>query len=240
MINKLDLQSFIDKYYLGGINPQAKWRFKDNSLTVYAGSSSDCCKVVMDNIAFEECELGIFDTHQLNKLISITMGDLHLIPEKKKGIYTKLNISDETYDVSYSLADPIVMNKVSYIKDPNDYDIIVEIDSVIINNLIKAKNALVDEELVKVRTRKGLISEYECILVFGDDESYSNIIEYKLEGEIKEDNINLPFNSNKLKEILSANKDMTHGVLKINKLGLMKLEFEKEGLNSEYFILRNE
>ena len=78
MINKSTLQSFISKYYLGGLHNQVKWRVKDNQLIVYAGSPGRVCKTQLDIFEFEDSELGIFDTNKLLKLISVTNGDLLL------------------------------------------------------------------------------------------------------------------------------------------------------------------
>jgi len=83
MINKNTLQSFISKYYINGLNNQVKWRIKDNTLTVYAGESGRVCKVVLDNFGFENCEIGVFDTNKLIKLLAITNGDLLLSSENR-------------------------------------------------------------------------------------------------------------------------------------------------------------
>ena len=74
MIHKNKLLSFISKYYLNGLSNQVKWRIKDGKLLVYAGEAGRVCKVELDNFPLEDGELGIFDTHKLSKLISITNG----------------------------------------------------------------------------------------------------------------------------------------------------------------------
>jgi hypothetical protein len=72
MISKQKLSSVISKYYLNGLNNQVKWRIENNTLTVYAGESGRVCKVVLKNFPLEDAELGVFDTHKLTKLLSIT------------------------------------------------------------------------------------------------------------------------------------------------------------------------
>ena len=241
MINKLILQSFIDKYYLNGTNSQAKWRVKDNSLTVYAGRMGRVCKIVLDKFDFEDSELGVFDTQKLNKLISITQGDLVISPVKgRSDNIIKLAISDLNFDLTYSLADLIVMDKVSYYKDPDEYEVEIELNPEDIMNLVKAKNALQDEDNMVINTIEDENHEYVCEVLFGDNSGFSNKISYKLLGNIKDVNISLPFNSYIFKEILNSNKDMNGGKLRISKLGMMKLNFEKEGMSSEYFISRSE
>lgn len=240
MINKLKLQSFIDKYYLGGANTQAKWRFSENSLTVYAGRAGKVCKVVLDKFEFEDCELGIFDTEKLNKLLSITQGDMVIKPVKVRNITTKLSISDLNYDLTYSLADIIIMDKVTYYKDPATYEVIIDLTPDDIKNLVKAKTALQDEDNMLMNVIQDENDGLVCEVLFGDSSGFANKISYKLLGEITDSDISIPFNSTLFKEILNANKDMDSGTMRISKLGMLKLNFSKEGMTSEYFLARTE
>ena len=82
MVNKNTLQSVISKYYLNGLFSQVKWRIKDNTLTIYAGEQGRAAKVHLKDFKFEDCELGIFDTHKLAKLLSICNGELLISAEK--------------------------------------------------------------------------------------------------------------------------------------------------------------
>ena len=100
MVNKSTLTSVISKYYLNGLNNQVKWRIKDNQLTVYAGSNGRVCKVQHNNFNLEDAELGIFDTHKLSKLLSITSGELNISLEKIKAVYTKMHVADLNFDLN--------------------------------------------------------------------------------------------------------------------------------------------
>ena len=71
MVNKNLLTSFISKYYLNGKFNSVKWRVNDNKLVVYAGESGRACQVELPHFDLEDCELGIFDTNKLNKLITL-------------------------------------------------------------------------------------------------------------------------------------------------------------------------
>jgi len=120
MVNKATLTSVISKYYLNGLNNQVKWRIKDNQLTVYAGDNGRVCKVVHNNFNLEDAELGVFDTHKLSKLLSITNGELSISLEKIKVVYTKMNIADLNFDLTYSLADILILGKNTYYEDPEE------------------------------------------------------------------------------------------------------------------------
>ena len=172
MINKNVLQSIIAKYYLNGLNNQVKWRIKDNTLTIYAGEKGRVCKVVLKDFNFEDSELGIFDTNKLNKLISITNGDLLLTPEKIKAIYSKIHISDSNFDLTYSLADTLILGKVSYYNDPDDYEIELQLSNEDIDYLIKAKNALSDVDNMLISSAEDIDGNKVCEFLFGDNEGF--------------------------------------------------------------------
>ncbi len=240
MINKNTLQSFIAKYYINGLNNQVKWRIKDNTLTVYAGESGRVCKVVLDTFEFEDCEIGVFDTNKLIKLLAITNGDLLLSSEKQGELHTKLNISDANFELAYALADTLIMGKTPWYSDPEEgFDIELELEREEVDNLIKAKNALSDVDNMLVQSTKDLDGNLVCQFLFGDNTGFSNKIEYQLQGVIKNSDVKLPFNSDIFKDILNANKDIDNCSIKISNQGMMKIAFEGD-INSIYYIARNE
>jgi hypothetical protein len=240
MVNKQTLVSIISKYYLNGLNNQVKWRIKDKTLTIYAGEAGKVCKVELKNINLEDAELGIFDTNKLSKLIAITYGDLIISLKKQKSIFTKMNISDQNYNLTYSLADILILGKQTYYKDQGNYNIKLNLDKEHINNLIKAKNALLDVDNMLITTKLDLDKEIICEFIFGDNTGFSNKITYQIYGDINKENLELPFNSDIFRDILNANKDMNHGLLQISENGIMKINFSSEEIESEYYLARNE
>ena len=240
MVNKNILQSIISKYYLNGFNNTVKWRIQDNTLTVYAGKKGRVCKAVLKHFEFEDCELGVFDTNKLTKLLSITSGDLMLTPDKINKVYTKLYIADANYDLTYSLADIFVIDKVSYVRDVEEYEIQLDLGNDDIDKLIKAKNALDDQNNMLITSTKDSDGNPICEFIFGDNTGFSNKITYKMQGTITQDDVKIPFDADLLKDIFAANKDMEGGKLKLSTLGLLKLEFTSPLIETEYFLGRNE
>ena len=240
MVNQITLQSFISKYYLNGLNNQVKWKINNNTLTVYAGEKGRVCKVVLNKFPFENCELGIFDTNKFSKLLSITSGDLMLHAEKLKSVYTKLYLQDSNFDLTYALADPLVLSKVTYYNDPDDYDVELELSKEHIGNLIKAKNALLDQNLMMISTTQDMDGSNICEFIFGDNTGFSNKISYQMRGKVNEAFLSIPFNSDIFKDILNSNRDMDSGTLKLSKIGMLKINFTSETDSSEYYIARNE
>ena len=240
MVNKSTLTSVISKYYLNGLNNQVKWRIKDNQLTVYAGDNGRVCKVIHNNFNLEDAELGVFDTHKLSKLISITSGDLSISLEKIKAVYTKMHIADLNFDLTYSLADILILGKNTYYEDPEEFEIQIDLTREDIDHLIKAKSALADVNNMLITTTTDMDGTNICEIIFGDNTGFSNKITYQLRGNITKGDTQIPFDSDIFKDILSANKDMESGTLKISEVGMLKANFTTEETESEYFIARNE
>ena len=241
MISKQQLSSVISKYYLNGLNNQVKWRIKDNTLTIYAGEAGRVCKVVAENFPLEDAELGVFDTNKLNKLLSITNGDLIISLEKIKAVYTKMHIQDSNFDLTYSLADTLILGKNVWYEDPEDLDIDIILEPEDIDHLIKAKNALGDIDNMLITTTTDFDGNNVCEFIFGDNTGFSNKITYQINsGKIEKNDLQIPFNSDVFKDILNNNKDMSFCSLKLSDTGILKIDFESEGIKSEYFVARNE
>ena len=241
MIHKNKLLSFISKYYLNGLSNQVKWRIKDGKLLVYAGEAGRVCKVELDNFPLEDGELGIFDTHKLSKLISTTNGELMLSVDKVKSIFTKLYLQDANFTLTYSLADVLILGKSTYYNDPEKWVIELNLTLDDVDCLIKAKNALSDVSNMLITTTTNLDGTPICEFIFGDNTGFSHKITYPVSsGIINASDLNLPFNSDIFKEILSSNKDQDSCTLKISQDGILKLNFNSEDIRSEYFMARNE
>ena len=238
MINKLDFQSIVNKYYLGE-NESVKWVIKDNHLTIDFMSPNQevIGKVQCLDFPLQDSELAIFDTKKLTSLINITSGKLLLELEQQKAIFTKLKISDENFNLTYALSDPFLFGKVGTVNE-QEYDISLMLEVEDVEALIKAKSALLGVDNMKINTTRDIEDELVCKFIFGDEDGHNNKITYQIKGEIGEEDLNLPFNSNMFKNILYANKDMEKGILKISSTGLMCLEFKSNKVLSEYYMIR--
>ncbi len=243
MINKLTLTSIITKYYLGE-NESVKWSIKDKTLSIDFVSPN---KEVIGNVSYngfdlEDSDLAIFDTKKLNNLVGITLGDVILELEKTNKVFTKLKISDQNFNLTYALADLLLIPKVATVNEP-DWDVTLTFDTEEnqLLHLVKAKSALSEVDNMVISIDQDPDGEPICKFSFGDEHGHNNQIVYSMYGDINIQEMKLPFNSNMFKTILNANKDMTEGTLQISSKGLMKLEFKtEEGIESEYFMVRKE
>lgn len=185
MINKILLQSILNKYHLG-VNQSVKWVINDNNLEInFVSPTKDIIgKVLCSDFQLEDSEIAIYDTKKLSNLLSICQGDLLLELEKSHKIYTKLRISDASFNLTYALSDPLLMEKVGTVNVPQ-WVVEIPLEKENIANLIKAKSALGETDNMLFTTTQNLDGEDICEFVFGDEMGHNNKIIYQILGDIK-------------------------------------------------------
>jgi len=240
MVNKLVLQSIINKYYLGEVE-SVKWKIQDKVLTIDFMSVN---KEVIGNIThtdinIEDSSLAIFDTKKLLNLVNITSGDLLINFEKTKAIYTKMFLADSDFNLTYALSDPLLIGKVGTVDEPK-WDMVLPLEKEQVDNLVKAKSALSGIGNMTISPDTDLDGDDLCIITFGDEQGHNNKITYNLTGEIRQADVSIPFNSDMFKTILNTNKDLEEGTLCLSYQGLLKLEFKSENTTSTYYMIRKE
>lgn len=239
MIAKSLLSSIISKYYLG-TNESVKWVVNNNNLEInFISPSKDVIgHVICENFQLDNTVLPIYDTKKLNNLVSICQGDVLIEVEKINTVATKLNLSDMHFNLTYALSDMLLIPKVGSVNEPNEWEVEIDLSNEDVSQLIRAKSALSDVDNMVFKTTTDLDGNLVCEVVFGDGHGHSNKITYQLMGNVKEGGISVPFDSNMFKTILSANKDMESGTLKLAKGGLLQLRFNTDEISSEYFMIR--
>ena len=75
-------------------------------------------------------------------------------------------------------------------------------------------------------------------LYFGDEHGHNNKITYQITGDIADEGMRIPYNSDTFKTIIHANKDMEEGTMKISSMGLIEFKFKNEDVSSEYYMVR--
>jgi hypothetical protein len=241
MVNKLIFKSVIDKYHLGE-NESVKWITRNKQLTIdFMSLSKEVIgRVVHDGFDLEDSDLAIFDTKKLLNLISITSGDLLLTLEKNKSVFTKLHLADNAFNLTYALADPLLIGKVGTVNSP-EWDATATLEKEDIFNLVKAKGALGDVNNMLISTGEDANGDNIILFTFGDENGHNNKITYHIYANILPLNtVSIPFNSDAFRNILHVNKDMEEGKMYLSYKGLMKLEFKSPNSSSEYHLIRKE
>jgi hypothetical protein len=242
MINKSELQRIISKYSLNGMVESVKWATQNKQLNIkFNAPTKDMIgEVTHTNFDLADSEIAVYDTPQLDKLLSITSGDLDLQLEKIGKVFTRLVIGDVNYTLSYTLSDLMLIQEPGVVKDPDNYTVECTLESDAISSIIKAKNAL-QSDLVLFVVGRNFDGDQVLTLMFGDASSHTNKIEYIIPGTKIEDDVldfKVPFNSEMLKTVLSSNKDANSAIMSLNTQGLLKLVFSGENWTSTYYMVR--
>ena len=224
-----------------GENESVKWKIKDKTLSIdfMSVNKEVIGKITHQNFDVEDSELAIFDTKKFLNLLGITSGDLMFTLEKGKSVYTKLHFADNAFNLTYALADPLLIGKVGSVTEP-EWDAVLPLEKEYVDNLVKAKNALSGVGMMTVSVDVDLNGDTMCIFTCGDEQGHNNKITYQMYGTIKNEKIEIPFNSDMLRNILKENKDLEEGTIYLSYQGLMKLEFKSEDTLCEYYMVRRE
>ena len=114
--NKID--RFINKYHLAGKVNSVKWKSGEDKLTAtfVTEDKSLLGQVSADNFSFEECELGIYDTDQLQKLLGVLSDNIKMSLVKFGKKPLSLKVENENASVDYVLSDLSVIPEPPTIK----------------------------------------------------------------------------------------------------------------------------
>jgi len=243
MIEKNHLQSIISRYYLGGLIESVKWEIQNNTLNIaFMSPNKDMIgELECNEFPIEDCELAIFNTTQLNKLLGVTSGQLLISPIKTNKVYTKLTLQDVSFTVEYSLVDPLMIQSPGTINEPDKYDVSAIMEPNDVLAFTKAASAIPNNELVTLKATESIHGNPILEFIFGEKMEFSNRITFTVEAQhsIIEGH-KIPFNSNMLREIFHNNKGASSTSIKFTQEGLLKLEFEfkEENTKTTYFVVR--
>jgi hypothetical protein len=241
MINKGELQSTISKYNLGGIIDAVKWTVQDKHLTIkFNAPTKDMIgEITHTSFDIEDCEIAIYNTSQLDKLLAITSGDVNLQLEKIGKIFGRLVIEDTNYKLNYSLSDLLLIQKPGTVMDPDNYIVESVLESDAISAVIRAKNALQSDN-VNFTITTNFDGEQVLTMIFGDNSTHTHKVEYIVPNTVitgNQYNFNTPFNSEMIRVIFANNKDANKAYMSLNINGLLRLVFEGDKWKSTYYII---
>jgi hypothetical protein len=187
----------------------------------------------------EDCEIAIYNTSQLDKLLAITSGDVNLQLEKIGKIFGRLVIEDTNYKLNYSLSDLLLIQKPGTVMDPDNYIVESVLESDAISAVIRAKNALQSDN-VNFTITTNFDGEQVLTMIFGDNSTHTHKVEYIVPNTVitgNQYNFNTPFNSEMIRVIFANNKDANKAYMSLNINGLLRLVFEGDKWKSTYYII---
>jgi hypothetical protein len=236
-MQKDKLNRFIQKYNLGGNVNSVKWESKGNKLATkfVTPDKSLLGEVVVDKFGFEDAELGIYQTDQLQKLLNVLTDDINLSLKKVGDKAVSLKVSDNATSVDYVLSDLTIIPQPPNLKHIPDFGTQIKLDSNFINTFIKGKSALSDVDFFTIVNKDGDLS-----IVIGYASTNTNRVNIPVNSISNDITDSISFNANFFKEILVANKECTEAIFEISTEGLAKLEFKVDDYASTYFLVASE
>jgi hypothetical protein len=234
-MEKKKLTSFIDKYHLAGNANSVKVVSKDNTLTCdfITDDQNVVGNVTMNSFQIKECELGIYTTSQLVKLLTALDTDVEMQVNKAGDTAFSINLADKTTTVTFMLADLSVIRQVPQMKQLPNFNVKIKLTDTFADKFIKSKNALPETENFAVKS-DGLGSE----IVLNYSSLNTNRIIFDVETELADDLTAVCFSSNLFKEILVANKDAEQGYLEVSQAGLARVSFTGPSYSSTYYLVQ--
>jgi hypothetical protein len=240
-MDKSQLQSIIQKYHINGLVEQVLWNIADKEINIhFMTSARDVIgHLIQKNIDLPDSEIAIYSTSQLLKLLNILNKDIILDLEQTNSVYTKLRIQDQEYNLYFTLANPMIIENVGKVNEPQEYDVILPLSSEQMFSFIKARNALSkDTTNVKITTTKDFSGANLIQFEMGNLSNYSNKISFSFPAKINQP-VEAVFNSDIIKDIFQVNKDIDKCIISIKNEGLMKIEFSTEETQIKYFTIKN-
>ena len=236
-MQKDKLNRFIQKYNLGGNVNSVKWDSKGNKLITkfVTPDKSLLGEVVVDKFGFEDAELGIYQTDQLQKLLNVLTDDINLSLKKVGSKAVSLKVSDNATSVDYVLSDLTIIPQPPNLKHIPKFGTQIKLDSNFINTFIKGKSALSDVDFFTIVNKDDNLS-----VVIGYASTNTNRVNIPVNSLINDITDSISFNANFFKEILVANKECTEAIFEISTEGLAKLEFKVDDYKSTYFLVASE
>jgi hypothetical protein len=236
MEKKLLIQ-LIESFYLNGLATQVKFKVKDNEAHIkFATDNKDCIGEIKAPVQLEDCEIGIFNTAQLLKLLNITNEYIELKLEKQGNHFLKLHISDNQFDLSYNLSDLGLIQDPGVVPNLPPYDLEFDINFDFTQKYIKAHNALDKPPRFEIGVTKDFQGEEVVNFMVGEKSTYSNKVTFTEAGTIVNQVKPVSFSAANFREIVSVAKS-ANGKAYLFKDGLLKINLEEEGVISEYFLV---
>ena len=232
-MQKTKLDRFIQKYNLNGNVNSVKWTSKNDTLqtTFVTSDKSLMGSVTVDNVQFDEGDVGVYTTDLLQKLLGVLGDDVTLNVSKFGDKAVSLRVKNGTVSVDYTLSDLSVIPDPPTLKRVPEFQTNIKIDSHFIETFIKGKSALSDAETFTLTTGD------ETQVVIGYASTNTNRVNIPVETTTNGLTDNISFNANLFRDVLSANKECTSAVLEVSNDGLLRINFKVDDYDSTYYLV---
>jgi len=233
-MDKYKLTRFIDKYHLGGNVNAVVINSKGDTLSTrfITGDKALLGELEMNSWNFQDVELGVYDTEQLSRLLSVLDDDVTLNLTQSGDKAIALQISDQYSKVNFMLSDKSVINQPPPLKGIPEFQLKIKVDTNFITRFIGGKSALPDTDTFTVITNNDGVK-----LVIGYSSINTNRVTIPVETETYEDIDNVSFNANLFKDVLVANKECETATLEVSEKGLSRINFKVDQYDVTYYLV---
>ena len=233
-MNKITLNTFIQKYNLGGNVNSVKWTSDGTKLSTrfISGDKSLLGVLELDKQSLPTFDVGVYDTAQLQKMLNVMMDSIDLTLTEVEGNPVAFHMKDSNKSFDYVLAALGVIPDVPELKNIPEFDTLINIDSQFINSFIRGKGALSDVEHFSIQPTDGGVE-----FVIGFSDINSNRISIKVQSGAVKLTEPIVFNANLFKEVLNANKECSKAVLQVSSGGLAHIEFKIDDFSVKYYLV---
>ena len=233
-MNKHSLNRFIDKYYLGGNCSSVVINSKGDSLSTrfITGDKNLLGELTMSGWNFDEADLGVYNTEQLVKLLSVLSENISMNLTKAGDKAVSLKISDTKSDVNYMLSDLSVISSPPNLKSIPNFEVKIKVDKSFMSKFVAGKGALTDTDNFTV------ITDDEGVkVVIGYAEINTNRVTLPVETESYDKIENVSFNANLFRDVLVANKECESATLEVSSQGLARINFKIDEYDATYYLV---
>ena len=224
---------FIEKYRLGGNVNSVKLTSKGDTLHTrfITDDKSLLGEMTMKNFKFDEADMGVYNTEQLTKLLSVLDKDIDVDLNQIDDKAVSLKISDSNANVNFMLSDLNVINTPPNLKQLPDFECKIKVDGKFMETFIKGKNALADVDTFTVVNNKGSM---ELVIGYSSMNTNRVTIPVNCEGTLTD---HVSFSAKYFKDVLIANKECGSATLEVSSKGLSRINFKVDDYDVTYFMV---
>lgn len=243
-MTKTKLETFIKKYSLGGNLDEVRWIGKDGKLILSEVTSDKKVLVTVELNNFDgfgDAEFVIGDTPSLKAKLAPLAEDIKINlnrGDEDSSRITSIEIEDDRNKVVYITGvDDHLPPKPKIINIPN-YEVEIVLTPRFIDSFLKSKSGFNDVQLFTLVMSKK--KNLEMVLGYSNHNNTDRIV-LGLDCVPGKNTISsiASFSADILREILNANNDSkSDPILKVSEQGLAYVEFDVDGFNSKYYIVK--
>jgi len=234
------LDKFIKKYNLSGNIEAVRWSVngKDKKLEVAAKAEDKNTVVYVEMDGFDaipdDVDFGVYETKKLRQMLNVFEKEFTIAVNKKDDEVRSLDFSDSNLEVRFVASSLSVVSTAPKPKGDPDFQVEIVIDESFVDKFNRAKSALPGADTFTLMNDKNGLQ-----LVLGYSSNNTDRITMTVKTEEGKDTLRSPlhFQSNVLKEILSANEDCDNAVLKVSERGLANISFNGDKYKSNYYMV---